>query len=390
MSDPPDEVGIAPTVVLGSEPMVYALIGAPFGDYEYDVGKSARWLEYFSDKLYALDVNMGDQRYWIVNWTLTFPDSDHGVTSVNYFADPVAFRKEQFRKADALYHMDNSAWLMFIDGTEGLSFDNSSLPNDYAFNPFMSFIYREITRAEQVSQTSVVLPFFVFLRSGEIQNVTYGDVTPGVPPVLQPISVPYYLPYQGLRRMFRVDVLRSPSFDWSTIDTPATASAGVKAQIVSYAYARWSLQDVPPGQTTVPPTTEKNDDGFRMRRQISQVRPIPGLPLDYATADPAGIPGPWAIHTLTNTHPNFVPITDDPVTAPNAAALGVKTPLYDTVFRLNLRDGVWYENGVSGNTPLTWNPDIQQWTTPYDPNTWPDQGVDAPLNPAFVPPPTPA
>jgi hypothetical protein len=397
---------VQPLVTLGNEPTVYAMIGAPFGDLELDIGKSARWLEYFSDKLFALDVNMGDPRYWIINWTKTFPDSDHAVTNINYFADPVRFRKEQFARADAMYHMSDTSWIMFIDGTEGLSFDNASLPNDYASNPFMSFIYREITRAEDASQTSVVLPFFVFLRSGEVQNVTYdhpsNDPSGDIPPVLQPISVPYYLPYQGLRRLFRVDVLRQPSFDWTSLDQPATPSSGVKAQIVSYAYAHWQMLDIPPGATVVPPLSVANDDGFRMRKMISQVRPIASLPAQAwdPAADPAGVPGPWAAYILTNTNPDFAPITDSPVTPPAAAALGIKTPLYDTVLRLNLRDGVWYEGAdtldgsdVSGNTPLTWDSVNEKWITPYDPDVWPstgrDGGINAPANPDFVTPPTP-
>lgn len=394
-----------PGITASVEPTVYALIGAPFGDQEFDIGKSARWLEYFSDKLFALDVNLGDPRYWIINWTLTFPEAEHAVTSINFFERPVDFRKEQYRLAHKQYNLLDDDWVVWVDGSEGLSFDNASLPDDYDFESFMAFIYREIARAEAANQTSVVLPLFIFLRSGEIQNVTYDHLSNGdgsTPPVLQPISVPYYLPYQGLRRLTKVSALRDPAFDWTSLDQPATPTSGVKAQIVSYAYAHWQYLDIPPGATEVPPLSEANDEGFKMRRRISKVRPVASLPSEAwdPAADPAGVPGPWAGHILTNTNPDFVPITDNPITPPAAAAAGVNTPLYDTVLRLNLRDGVWYEGAntvdgsvVSGNTPLTWDPVTEKWQTPYNPDVWPSTGtyggVNAPPNPDYVDPPTP-
>jgi hypothetical protein len=392
------DLQVNPTVTVGNEPTVYGLMGAPFGDLEFDVGKSARWLEYFTDKMFVLDVNLGDPRYWIVNWAITFPHAEHSVTRINYFYDPVKFRKEQFAQADAKYHIADSAWVLFVDASEGISFDNASLPNDYQFNPFKSFIYREITRAEGLAATSVVLPFFVFLRSAEVQNVTYdhpANFEDGTFSLLQPISVPYYLPSQGLRRLIRADQLRNPAFDWASIDTLSAPSANVKAQIISYAYAHWNLQDVQPGQTEPPKLSEANDDGFRMRTKISAIRPIPGLPLDWYQPDPAGVPGPWAYYITINTHQSFVPITNSPVTPPNAAAAGVMTPLYDCVIRLNMRDGVWYEGDVSGNTPMTWDALNGKWQTYYDPNTWADLGVHSGDNPQMVEqyspvPPTPA
>ena len=56
---------------------------------------------------------------------------------------------------------------------------------------------------------------------------------------------------------------------------------------------------------------------------------------------------------------------------------------------LNMRDGVWYEGDVSGNTPMTWDSENSKWTTSYNPDTWPDKGVKAGANPDYVEPPTP-
>jgi hypothetical protein len=47
-----------------------------------------------------------------------------------------------------------------------------------------------------------------------------------------------------------------------SIDTPAVPTVGVMCQIISYAYMQLNIQDVPPGQTEVPPLSEANDDGY--------------------------------------------------------------------------------------------------------------------------------
>jgi hypothetical protein len=378
-----------------SEPTILVIVGAPFGDLEFDVGKSVRWSQFFGDKLFILDINVGEPRYWIVNWALTFPQSENAMTSINFFNDPVGFRKDQWAKAQTAFPtIDDAAWVLWVDGSEAISFDNASLPNDYAIAPFRSFVWREVQRAIAAGHDYAVLPFFAFLRSSEIQNVTYpqAQTDPNVPSVLQAISVPYYQAAQGLKRLTQVSALRNPAFDWSSLDTLATPDINAKAQIVSYAYAHWNINDIPPGETEVPALSAANDDGWRMCQKISKVRPIPGIPGTGAwnpNDQPVGLPGPWAVATLTNTHPGFVPTTDTPPTASAAATAGIKTPLYDCAFRLNMRDGVWYEGGVSGNTPMVWDSENQKWTTPYDPTYWPDYGVKAGDNPDYVDPPTP-
>lgn len=373
-----------------SEPFVHVVCGAQFGDLEFDVGKCVRWITWFSDNVFILDVNLGTQRYWVVNWAQTFPDSKHTVTGINYFVLPTEFRKEQWRQFQLAFGTpDDSEWILWVDAHEGLSVDNRTLPNDYSFAPFQSFLWREIQRAEDAGQTSVVIPLYAFLRSGNVTNVSYAtaanDPTGLVPPVQQAISVPYYLPYQGLRRLYKASVLKNPAFDWTQLDAPVAPSANVKIQILSYAYAHWNLADIVPPATTVEPLTADNDDGWRMRNLISKVRPIPGLPVGDTwvppSSDPAGLPGPWSPADANNPTP-LDPATGSVISQPVAAdpsLLGLVTPLYDCVFRLNMRDGVWYESGVSGNIPLQWDPMGQQWITNYDPVTWPDQGVKAAL-----------
>jgi hypothetical protein len=190
-----------------------------------------------------------------------------------------------------------------------------------------------------------------------------------------------------LARLTKVSALLDDGFDWASIDTPASPTPGVMCQIISYAYAHWNIQDVPPGETEVPPLSEANDDGYRMRKLISKARPIPGFQTAVWTEDdqPAGLPGPTAPSTVQNTHPDLV-VVGTPGGDPHASTEALLTPLYDTVFRINLRDGVWYEAGVSGNTPLVWNEADQKWVPVYDPDEWASMGVDASLHPDLYPP----
>ena len=378
------EVGVAPmqavaaqfgAPVATAEALVHGIVGAQFGDLEFDVGKSVRWTEWFVDDTYITDINTGTQRYWVVNWTLTTPEAFHGVTDKNFFVDPIGFRKEQFLQASRSLIVDDTDWVLFVDAHEGMSVDSRSLPDDYLIEPFRSFIYREIARAEAASKDRVVIPFFVFLRHDHIQNVTWGS-DPNTGPMEQALGVPYYLPQQGLTRLVRVSALRHPNFDWTTIDRPtAVVDPTVKIQLVSYGYAHWNMQDVVPPATTVAPLTAENDDGWRQRCMLSQVRPIGSLPTDPSypygswsppSTDPTGDVGPWAAD-----FPGVPPAdlyVEDPPPSPSAATAGVLVPLYDTVFRLNFRDGVWYDVEESGNIPLAW--DGTTWVPTVDPKAW--------------------
>ena len=53
-----------------------------------------------------------------------------------------------------------------------------------------------------------------------------------------------------------------------------------------------------------------------------------------------------------------------------------------------MRDGVWYEEGLSGNIPLKWDEASQTWTTDYDPAEWAAAGVKS-YDPTAVPDPVP-
>ena len=216
-------------LMTSQEALIHAFVGAQYGDLEFDVGKSVHWVEWFCDDVFITDVNLGTQRYWIVNWTETFPHTHHVVTGVNYFYDTVAFRKQQFvdaQKQGAIL-LEPDDWVIFLDAHEGLCLDTRPpLPNDFAVEPFRSYLYREITRANAAGKDRIVLPFYVFLRHDHIVNVEYPhaafvqEIT-GSTTARHSMGTPYYLPYQGLTRMMKVKVLQDPSFNWSTIDQPS-------------------------------------------------------------------------------------------------------------------------------------------------------------------------
>ena len=260
----------------------------------------------------------------------------------------------------------------------------------------MSWIYREIERLMDDDEDIGYLPFFVYLNYSDLQNVTY--LTQAGEPASQAIPVPRYRPAGWLPRLFKVSALRDLDFDWSTIDQPVTTppydASGAKAQIISYAYAHWNVQDIPAGETEVPPWTATNDLGWQMRNLISAVRPISGIPFGTTWQDPSTDPpsfaGPWAIDTVAQTHPGLAAsIEEHGHTPPHASCAGIRVPLYDTVLRINLRDGLWYERGNSGNIPLAWDDYHQVWVPRYSPEEWEAMGVEAeeelpPISPMSV------
>ena len=330
------------TFAATTEAFVHGLCGAQFGDLEFDVGKSIRWTQWFVDDLLITDISTGQQRYWVVNWSLTFPQAFHHVTSVNFFYDTVAFRKAQFAEAQRQLIMEDNDWVLFVDAHEGMSCDTRSQPTDVSVQPFKSYVTREIQRAVDASKDRAVIPFYVFLRDEDVQNIEYPtpafEDDPTIPFDTATLStgVPYYLPYQGLTRLVKVSALKNPAFDWASIDTPSAPDANVKLQIVSYGYAHWNVQDVVPPATSPPPLDAANDDGWRMRNLLSMVRPIgdfsPPTPVEIRyTAVPSrqasfrfpGVVEDWATkkNFVCSWNPGFAGPGTDPLTACNGVTL---------------------------------------------------------------------
>jgi hypothetical protein len=346
------------SVTVTAEPVVHALVGAQFGDLEYDAGRSIRWTQWFVDDMLVSDVNTGDQRFWVINWAKMFPEVLTHTISANFFVVPQAFRQAQFAQALEQLRMEDHDWVLWIDAHEGLSCDTRSKPDDASFMMFRSWIYREVQRAVDAGHDRVVMPFYVWLHDKHPQVIEY--LNHGVT-VRQSVAVPYYLPYQGLTRLLRVSALKQSNFNWSSLDTPTAVDPNVKVQVISYGYGHWCVKDIPEGQSKAPALTAANDDGWRMRSLLSKVRPI-GLTYDTPwrdpSVDPPGLRGPWCFDRENAPTPTLVPEPPPPV---DGTVAGLQTSLYHRVVRINLRDGMWYAEGQTGNTPVEWNDRLQAW-----------------------------
>ena len=233
-----DDAVQPPALTPSQEAVIHALVGAQFGDLEFDIGKSVRWTQYFADDVFITDVNYGDPRYWIIDWAQTFPYVNYKTAGggVSFFDDPVTFRKTQFADAEQFARdneealvFDNNDWVLWVDAHEGLSVDNTPpFPDDYDFDLFRSYVAREIRAAIEAGKDRIILPFYVYVRHDHIQNVEYDWIpnqAEGGNKCVQSMGVPYYIPYRGLLRLMKVSVLRNPAFDWTSIDQPSAFPA---------------------------------------------------------------------------------------------------------------------------------------------------------------------
>lgn len=385
-----------PVPVFTSDTRVHAIFSSYFGDFEFDIGKTVRWAQYFTHTHYALDTDLGPgSRNWVLSWDKTFPE-----VKVSFSSDLVwhrdvaaaaAWRKLSFERADAAFGYADEDWVLFVDATEGLTFDSSANVADYAgVGPFYMWLLSEIEKAKTENRTQIALPFYAYVNSETVQYQ---------PQVIDPVlsaeldteyaaaiqlpagierdnklrrisdlrtantavityAIPRYVSLGKSPRLIRADVLRSGTFDWSSIDnyytnlSPATV-AGHTA-IISYAYARWAVDplDRNPDGTA---SSEATDVGWEMRRLVSQVRPVPMLQADdwYLTdaAVAGALPGP------------------NLVTGTAGAVTSLRTPVYQNVFRYNPRDGLFYVDGDLG--PVPW--DLIHNKTSVDPYDWDHQ-----------------
>lgn len=341
----PDAGNIA-SVTYSSQPHVHGIISAYFGDLDFDVGKTVPWAKHFVDDLFIADINSGDPRYWVIDWVKSFPGSKTMTLGVDYFTNPVAWRKAQFAAADAAWNYSDDDWVLFLDSSEAISCDTSSTPDDVVVNPFRSYIHREVQRCVDIGASFACIPWYAFVRNDSVPDsrrflqITdnallqdQGVVLPTDPSnvAVLPVAAPYYhqpsnFTERGLVRLVKVSALRSATFNWTRLDVLSQPDAGVKVQVISYAYAKW-----------VNPATSTND-GLKMRQKISQVRPLVGLP-SSGSGDASGDAGPYTVAV------NGV-LT--PVAATTTQTAPLLTPMYSAYFRRNPRDGVWYKKGVSG------------------------------------------
>lgn len=364
-------------------PHTHLIIGAQFGDLEFDVGKTVPWAsQYFSD-VFIADVNTGKPRYWVIDWSEQSPKAKHTSLPSSFFTNAALWRKAQFEAADAAWKFDDNDWVFFMDATECLSTDESNTPDDVGASPYKSWIDREIQRAKDADNDFAFIPFFIFLRDtdqshiryrfmseADVAAINYADqnMDPNYGYAELDVAKPYYLPYGALMRLAKVSMLRDPLFDWTDtyMDTPTEAPMDVKVQIISYAYASWKPLDYDTVNHTG--VVEGEDLGLKMRALISQVRPVIGLGTG-STMPAEEVYGPYV--TSDGIDLTVVP--------GEGQAAVLTTPAYPTSFRKNLRDGVHYFGNERGNVPMMWDLENSQWVPALDPYDWKSAGSDPTL-----------
>ena len=323
---------------------VHGVYSSYLGDYEFDIGKTIAWHRWFTDKDYIVDANISaDSRNWVVAWDKTVPEGQYSFMPYSFFTDPARWRRESFERAALAWNFSDDDWVFFLDGHESLCFNTAAQPVEQGFSPWMDM---------QTDPSGIVWGrHWAFLNQGPV-NYTLEVVDPALQatiaaefPTATPArkielsqlseanrysvryAVPRYVELGWLPRLFQVGYLRS-GIDWSILDTPLIAAPSGAAtltglNIVSYAYSRWAIDPTDLDPDTLQPLSEGVDVGWATRQLISEVHPISSLgTTDWATPDPAGQTGPSP---------------DGPGDLP-----GMSTPVYGSVFRSNLRDGVYY------------------------------------------------
>lgn len=377
-----DDVSV-PNVTLGNL-SVHAIIGTYFDDLEFDVGKTVPWTARFVNSTFITDTAVSTgPRYWVVEWSAQLPEAKHTVLLQPYFNDAAAYRQAQFAAADAAWNYADDDWVLFVDASEGLSINDANPPTNISVSPFHSYVYRAVANGVG---TSISLPYFVYVCEKDINRVAYASMTqdaidafnadngnrdingniiptPDIGRVQIDVAVPYYIP-TGMVRLVKVSALRSPGFDWSQLDTFTEPQETVAdLQIVSYAYADWT----PLAYDFVNEGIAAGENvGALLRTKIADVRMPDGLSLASPWGDPAqtsalgAVQGPYVDIDIDN---NLIMVAGE---TPEVDA--VRTPTYPTIFRKNLRDGVYYLNEELGNLPVIWNGG--GWIAAVDPYVW--------------------
>lgn len=351
--------------------MIHGVYSTFFGRREWDLGKTIRWHQFLVDTGFVVDANV----YQSVDWDLTYPGLPVALAPQRGpLASPEAlaeWRAYSFARADAHHRFSDDDWVLFLDGSEQLNVNDEGTPTldllEEDPDPFLKWLRSEVLDAEEVDVDMVWLPFYVYVRESQVRaemvvtnpdlEVPFeGDLVPlgdAIATVLaRPASpernllleelsrvgsanqhvafraVPWYFhESMALPRLVKVSRLRDPAMDWAALDDPFAGlgeyTAGLHG-IISYAYARWAPDRSKWDATAQTAANEAADEGFAMRRMISNVRPLPGLPTTWSEPDTA----------LLVDGPDLVDGSGDP------AAPEVRTPAYQSTFRQDPLAGV--------------------------------------------------
>ena len=448
-----------------------------FGDYEWDIGKSVRWFQYFCDTEYAMDINLGKSRRYLLSWTKSFPNVAFSYNSVFPFFEnkqtAAQWRFESFLEADKAWDYDGTDWVVFVDCSEGLAVDTVTSPlnvggsewdiltgtqfegdNDPLTpfgkppsnlqegdllpppstaledaNPFKDYVVGEVDAAELLGGIGVpkVLYLPVWAYVGDTAPYTVdlvidqelqdridaggpGDLYDGLTASeaetantsITTTAQSKYVFAGYLPRAFRVDYLRntlgatqgtewsdlsiSVQAEWEKLDDFVSSPINSGAEwtprsylsLITYAYARWS-NDQSKMTWDRKTTDEATDDGWEMRKKISNVRSLVGKGFqtaDWNNVDNHGsIEWGWQPEVLeiSNASSDTTGSVENQYSSafsasflnferdPHEVSTGlwpsgfpqIGTPLYDNIFRDNPRDGLFYEDDELG--PVPWN-----------------------------------
>lgn len=252
---------------------------------------------------------------------------------------------------------------------------------------FQSWLYAELNAAQDDGKDLVTIPGWALVRSGSPQALPLRvpnqerairdgqPVIPGAYFVGPDLVVDnqwaekYYVSMGPLVRLAKVSALRDPSFDWHLLDQPQeslpTAYESERLDIISYAYIRWSdnpanmtqsvdpdasnYVDVMSGGIPLRPVTVETDAGFAMRRLISTVRPVEGLPTEWEEDDDLGeqpvVGSSFRLELSMVEAFRYDPSSESMVLKGFGSFGG--SPIYPGILRHNLREGVWYTSADS-------------------------------------------
>lgn len=377
---------------------VHGIVCSYLGDSEYDIGKTANWLNNHVNTLFFYDLNYGDAaRKYAVDYSKTFPDARfayHPANKPGFYANAALFRQMAFQAGLKSWQYADDDFVVFVDASESISSNTAfdQLLPDGEWPSLFSLLLDEA----RMSGGAVRLPYHVFLNQGAVtagymsadavlgnnlseqiillEDAIAAETDPVEKAALQAAldqalflqeandSVlywtcdPQYLVVGDLDRMFMVSYAKTfTTADWERLDDFSLTSGqgALAAAVVSYSYARFAEGKGPP------PWDEADDGGFANRLLVQPVRDV-GLPTDYATDDPLGDPHPRGTQS-----PAYCYLYDQFDTGDGNPAFNQ----YVAVWRQNPRDGVWYVNYTLGPVPvdpLTGDPSV-------DPDDWDSQ-----------------
>jgi hypothetical protein len=386
---------------------IHGIFSAYLGDDEFDASKSIRRNSQYFDTEFVLDYSDGNRtRSLIIDWVKTFPEiqSDYYNHSPSYFQPGGAeeWRRVSFEKASKMGAYDDDDWVVFVDCTEAVSIDESLdlLPWVDPLDPVAGFttenMYWPWMEAEilAASGDQISLPVYAFIGNSPVW-IHHIVLDPALQTIIDTMTdediylslTKYELntvnhtsvqeSFQSWTRagwsprMFKVEALKDVDFDWSIIDVfttlaPSDAATNGSA-IISYAYARWAEDPSKIDRTVQRPMAEEFDDGWRVRKLMSLVRPVNGLPYDdWTDNDDVGATllhdGPETTVPVENqfssafTHAftNFEAVVP---TQPGAdwdtLNYDPLTLLYPEIIRQNRREGLYFLEEELGREP--WN-----------------------------------